>query len=179
MRISEEKLQEFRSFSSRFDALVIGPGLTRSPKALENLALLLVNCQIRNAPLVIDADALCVIKEKHSELASAFHCIILTPNIRELVHLLQEVGDPYPMGCSLNWKIQCSLPKNWDQMSTSCAKGNRMFSYLDKVFICQYAGKSAPFVAVVVKEIYFPAFLGHSVHGHIPPHAQPCHLLCL
>ncbi|KAM0683519.1 hypothetical protein MDAP_001088 [Mitosporidium daphniae] len=115
-KISKGKLHEFHKFSSRFDALIVGPGLTRSQTSLANLVLLLECCKKRKIPLVIDADALFIVKEKYLELASTFGDIILTPNSRELEHLLEEfeLEDPLQLGKRLgpNFYILCKGEKD-------------------------------------------------------------------
>ena len=66
---------------SRFDAVLVGPGLGRSDETRALVETLLETCEV---PLVLDADALCVAPEK---IAAAKCPVILTPHPGEFERL--------------------------------------------------------------------------------------------
>lgn len=66
---------------SRFDAVLIGPGLGRSDTARSLTECLLTECRV---PLVLDADALCVTPER---IAAAECPVVLTPHPGEFARL--------------------------------------------------------------------------------------------
>ena len=66
---------------SRFNAILVGPGLGRSKETSAVVEWLLKNCTV---PLVLDADALCVTPEK---IAAAKCPVVLTPHPGEFSRL--------------------------------------------------------------------------------------------
>ena len=70
----------------RFDALLLGPGLGRDAAACEAVALVLA----RNAPTVLDADALLLLTQPL--LAGRTAPIVVTPHGGELIALEQSFG---------------------------------------------------------------------------------------
>ncbi|XP_067890278.1 ATP-dependent (S)-NAD(P)H-hydrate dehydratase [Heterodontus francisci] len=70
--------------------LVIGPGLGRDEKVLENTKVIMEKCQQRGMPIVIDADGLWVIVQEPSVI-QGYRKAILTPNVVEFTRLYNAV----------------------------------------------------------------------------------------
>ncbi|XP_078402206.1 ATP-dependent (S)-NAD(P)H-hydrate dehydratase isoform X1 [Cetorhinus maximus] len=71
-------------------AMVIGPGLGRDEKVLENTKVIMEKCKQRGLPIVIDADGLWVIVQEPSVI-QGYGKAILTPNVVEFARLYNTV----------------------------------------------------------------------------------------
>jgi len=74
----------------RYDAIALGPGLSRNPSTQKLILKIIAAC---NVPLVIDADALNALAAKPMLLKKQNNIKILTPHSREMGRL---VGKPIP-----------------------------------------------------------------------------------
>ncbi len=83
--LSAENWNEWRSFMSRFSAILVGPGMTQ-----HNDSLVLVRVLIREAPapLVVDADALQVLGQQAHWLERASVPTVITPHPGEFARLM-------------------------------------------------------------------------------------------
>jgi ADP-dependent NAD(P)H-hydrate dehydratase / NAD(P)H-hydrate epimerase len=77
---------------SSYDAIAIGPGLGKSPKAMNALQALLEKTKV---PLVIDADALNLLSENKELLKKIPAGSILTPHPKEFERLAGKSADDY------------------------------------------------------------------------------------
>lgn len=117
----DEKIESVLSNLDRFQAIVIGPGLGRAPKAREALLKIL---NFYSGPLIIDADAINAInlKEDLSLLQMRKSPTILTPHIGEFARLLDLTTNDIltspvtylknfveQTGCALVLKSSCTL----------------------------------------------------------------------
>jgi ATP-dependent NAD(P)H-hydrate dehydratase len=76
---------------SRMHALIIGPGLGRSPHVLEAVALIIELAKKMELPLVVDADGLWLINQR-PELVRGYSNAVLTPNVMEYKRLCEAVS---------------------------------------------------------------------------------------
>ncbi|XP_033095727.1 ATP-dependent (S)-NAD(P)H-hydrate dehydratase-like [Anneissia japonica] len=74
----------------RMHSLIIGPGLGRHPRLLENTAIVIKEAKELNIPLVIDADGVYLLSQS-PELIHGYTKAILTPNIMEFKLLYKKV----------------------------------------------------------------------------------------
>ena len=75
------------------DAVVIGPGLSKSEEAYVLVKAAMSCTKAKNKPLIIDADGLNIIAE-HRELENLYHdYTILTPHIGEAARLVEKTPD--------------------------------------------------------------------------------------
>ncbi|XP_067842824.1 ATP-dependent (S)-NAD(P)H-hydrate dehydratase [Heptranchias perlo] len=70
--------------------LVIGPGLGRDEKILQNTKGIMEKCQLRGMPIVIDADGLWIVTHEPSVI-QGYTKAILTPNVVEFSRLYKAV----------------------------------------------------------------------------------------
>ncbi|XP_048388411.1 ATP-dependent (S)-NAD(P)H-hydrate dehydratase isoform X2 [Stegostoma tigrinum] len=71
-------------------SMVIGPGLGRDEKVLQNTKVIMQKCQQRGIPLVIDADGLWAVAQDPSVI-QGYRKAILTPNVVEFSRLYNAV----------------------------------------------------------------------------------------
>ncbi|XP_060681813.1 ATP-dependent (S)-NAD(P)H-hydrate dehydratase isoform X1 [Hemiscyllium ocellatum] len=71
-------------------SMVIGPGLGRDEKVLQNTKVIMEKCQKQGIPIVIDADGLWVVVQNPSVI-QGYRKAILTPNVVEFSRLYNAV----------------------------------------------------------------------------------------
>lgn len=76
---------------SRFDCVVVGPGLGRSKTMLSTTRRIIDHARCAGVPLVIDADGLYLLCDD-LDLVSGYEKAILTPNASELLRLSRASG---------------------------------------------------------------------------------------
>ena len=81
---------EFDRWVDRLTAVVIGPGLGRTEKRLEETKLLISSLREKKKALLIDADGLFLLC-KYPDLMRNYAPTLLTPNRREFKHLYKSV----------------------------------------------------------------------------------------
>ena len=85
--LSAEVWPEWRNRIDDFDAVLIGPGLTRHDESLALVRRVIRECTV---PLVLDADAISVL-EGQPEWVEKAHCpVVMTPHPGELSRLFSE-----------------------------------------------------------------------------------------
>ncbi|WP_319584676.1 NAD(P)H-hydrate dehydratase [uncultured Pseudodesulfovibrio sp.] len=82
---TEEMAQELKDDLSRFDAVILGPGLGRAPGAMAFALELLASCEL---PMVLDADALFALAAFPEHLKTLPERSVLTPHPGEMARLL-------------------------------------------------------------------------------------------
>ena len=82
--LSSAALEAWADQLARFDAIVVGPGLTQHPESAALVRWLLLHAQV---PLVLDADALNVLAGEPKLIGGAKSSVILTPHPGELARL--------------------------------------------------------------------------------------------
>ena len=82
--IAAEQAETLAGMTPAFDAVLLGPGLSRSDDALRLVEAMLAGCQ---TDLVLDADALAVLAGRLDALAAAAARLIITPHPGELALL--------------------------------------------------------------------------------------------
>ncbi|XP_051882027.1 ATP-dependent (S)-NAD(P)H-hydrate dehydratase isoform X2 [Pristis pectinata] len=83
-------VEEVQKWFPALHAMVIGPGLGRDEKVLQNTKDIIRECRAQGMPLVIDADGLWVVVQEPS-LIQGYTKAILTPNVVEFGRLYQAV----------------------------------------------------------------------------------------
>ncbi|KAH9606887.1 hypothetical protein KSS87_019721 [Heliosperma pusillum] len=89
-------LAEVNKWMTRFDCLVVGPGLGRDPFLLDCVSDIIRTARHLNIPLVIDGDGLFLVTN-NLELVSGYPLAVLTPNVNEYQRLVQRV-----LNCEVN-----------------------------------------------------------------------------
>lgn len=87
---SADPVSAVREWVPRLSALVVGPGLGRERRALETVARLLEALRPAELPVVLDADALWLLKQQ-PQLVRGYHTAVLTPNPVEFDRLHKAV----------------------------------------------------------------------------------------
>jgi NAD(P)H-hydrate epimerase len=88
-------LEALEPLLAKADAVVVGPGLGRSPRTADAVRILLASLRL---PVVLDADGLDALRGRLSELDSRGATTVLTPHEGEAEALLE--GGPVPAGAS-------------------------------------------------------------------------------
>eukprot|EP00794_Sanderia_malayensis_P007191 gene7191-7997_t len=91
----DDAVEQMTFWMPRLHALVIGPGLGRDEKVLQNVKRIISVIQEQQKPVIIDGDGLFLITREPSLIANYPHAI-LTPNIIEYQRLFQAVMDRLP-----------------------------------------------------------------------------------
>ncbi|KAJ1650438.1 hypothetical protein IWQ61_008761 [Dispira simplex] len=76
---------------SRLHVLVVGPGLSRDNTMMECAKQIILKARERNMPIVMDADALCVVQNDTSVI-QGYTNSVLTPNVNEFRRLCQALN---------------------------------------------------------------------------------------
>ncbi|XP_072332110.1 ATP-dependent (S)-NAD(P)H-hydrate dehydratase isoform X2 [Scyliorhinus torazame] len=87
---SSNCVDEIQKWFPALHTLVIGPGLGRDEKVLQNAKVIMEKCQQRGIPIVIDADGLWVLVQEPC-LIQGYSKAILTPNVVEFARLYKAV----------------------------------------------------------------------------------------
>ena len=85
--LSIELWKEWKERINKFDAVLLGPGLTRHGDSLALVKEILQGCEV---PLALDADALSVLEGQAGLLAKAGCSIVITPHPGELSRLIAK-----------------------------------------------------------------------------------------
>lgn len=85
----DDNIEKVTPWLERLHVLVIGPGLGRDKKILDNVEKLIETCRKLNKPLVIDADGLFLVTTK-PDVIKNYPNVILTPNVVEFSRLFGE-----------------------------------------------------------------------------------------
>jgi ATP-dependent NAD(P)H-hydrate dehydratase len=88
-------LEEVGKWLTRFDCIVVGPGLGRDSILLECVAGIIEGAKSKNIPLVIDGDGLFLVTNK-PELVIGYPLAILTPNVMEHKRLVAKINQEAP-----------------------------------------------------------------------------------
>lgn len=75
----------------RIHALVVGPGMGRSPLVLDIASQIITICRARNMPIVVDADGMFLVAQR-PDLVRGYSRAVLTPNIVEFRRLRENLG---------------------------------------------------------------------------------------
>ena len=85
--LSAGLLKRWLSRQGEFDAILLGPGMTRCP---DTLTIVREFIRQSNTPMVLDADALAVLENQPDWLAKALGPIVITPHPGELARLFMQ-----------------------------------------------------------------------------------------
>ncbi|MBC7333156.1 MAG: NAD(P)H-hydrate dehydratase [Actinobacteria bacterium] len=88
--IHAKNIDEIAKHSESFDALAVGPGLSRNPDTLRFVKQLLRRI---TKPVVLDADGLCVLPDLREDIESSrlnLSNVIITPHAGELARILER-----------------------------------------------------------------------------------------
>ncbi len=85
--IAPEVWQTWRARADEFNAVLVGPGLTRHDSSLQLVRQIIREC---SAPLVLDADALSVMEGQAHRLGNARRSLVITPHPGEMARLLMK-----------------------------------------------------------------------------------------
>ncbi|KAJ1969934.1 hypothetical protein IWQ62_000305 [Dispira parvispora] len=86
-----EIMDQVTPLLSRLHVLVVGPGLSRDDFMLECAKQIILKARERSMPIVIDADALCVI-QKEPSVIQGYTNSVLTPNVNEFRRLCEALN---------------------------------------------------------------------------------------
>ncbi|KAL5013029.1 hypothetical protein ScPMuIL_011580 [Solemya velum] len=89
-------VSEVSKWLPRMHSLVLGPGLGRSAKILNNAQGILEEAKKENIPIVIDADGLFLVTE-HPDTIKSYQKAILTPNVVEFSRLYEKMFGEQPL----------------------------------------------------------------------------------
>ncbi|XP_066562271.1 ATP-dependent (S)-NAD(P)H-hydrate dehydratase isoform X1 [Amia ocellicauda] len=87
---SPNAVAEFEKWLPRLHSIVVGPGLGRDDKLLENAKGIIGKSRSRDIPIVIDADGLWLVSQ-HPSIIQGYQMGILTPNVMEFSRLYEAV----------------------------------------------------------------------------------------
>jgi ADP-dependent NAD(P)H-hydrate dehydratase / NAD(P)H-hydrate epimerase len=97
--LSDEIWSEWKSRIDDFDAVLLGPGLTRNPESLTLVRHVIRECAV---PLVLDADAISVLGGQPHWIERAKCPVVLTPHPGELAQLFsQEIEEVQKDRCGV------------------------------------------------------------------------------
>ncbi|CAH1958859.1 unnamed protein product [Acanthoscelides obtectus] len=85
-----EAIKKIEPWLERLHVVVIGPGLGRNDQTFEVITKVIETCRQKQKPLVIDADGLFLIAQRHDLIKNYPAPVVLTPNVMEFNRL---VGD--------------------------------------------------------------------------------------
>ena len=85
--LSADIWSEWKSRVDDFDAVLVGPGLTRSPQSLTLVRHVIRDCMV---PLVLDADAISVLEGQPHWIERAKCPVVLTPHPGEMARLFSQ-----------------------------------------------------------------------------------------
>ncbi|MFT6028445.1 MAG: hydroxyethylthiazole kinase-like uncharacterized protein yjeF [Oleiphilaceae bacterium] len=137
---TSQNLQDIEKILTIADVIVIGPGLGKSAWA-EKMLMAALNSQ---KPLVIDADALNILSEKHSsfiDLESFKKSVhILTPHPGEASRLLSTIEDEFTSSTIQENRIFAleALHKKWGGNILLKGSGSLISSDSGKISLCPY-----------------------------------------
>ncbi|XP_044284221.1 ATP-dependent (S)-NAD(P)H-hydrate dehydratase isoform X2 [Varanus komodoensis] len=137
---SPDAVHEVEKWLPRLHSVVIGPGLGRDDRLLENAKGIIEKSKLKGIPIIIDADGLWLIAQQPS-LIQGYPRAILTPNAMEFSRLYEAMlRDPVDSndhhGCLL--RLSQALGN-----LTIVQKGERdLISDGEKVLVCSHEGSS-------------------------------------
>lgn len=137
---SSNAIQEVEKWLPSLHTIVIGPGLGRDDRILQNAKVIIEKSKTKGIPIVIDADGLWLIAQEPS-IIQGYQQAILTPNFMEFSRLYEAViRDPVDTndnnGCVLR------LSQSMGNL-TIVQKGERdLISDGEKVLVCSHEGSS-------------------------------------
>ncbi|XP_069061215.1 ATP-dependent (S)-NAD(P)H-hydrate dehydratase isoform X2 [Pleurodeles waltl] len=137
---SPNAIQEVEKWLPSLHTIVVGPGLGRDDRILQNAKIIIEKSKTKGIPIVIDADGLWLIAQEPS-IIQGYKQAILTPNVIEFSRLYEAViRDPVDTndhdGCVLR------LSQSMGNL-TIVQKGERdLISDGEKVIVCSHEGSS-------------------------------------
>ncbi|CAN6450524.1 unnamed protein product [Victoria cruziana] len=87
---SKKVLAEVAKWMTRFDCLVVGPGLGRDPFLMECVSEIIAAARHSKIPIVVDGDGLFLVTD-NLELIRGYPLAVLTPNVNEYKRLVEKV----------------------------------------------------------------------------------------
>nr|CAH7712450.1 unnamed protein product [Callosobruchus chinensis] len=87
-----QAIEKIEPWLERLHVVVIGPGLGRHDQTFKVITQVIETCRQKRKPLVIDADGLFLIAEKHELIKNYPAPVVLTPNVMEFNRLIGETA---------------------------------------------------------------------------------------
>ncbi|XP_069492848.1 ATP-dependent (S)-NAD(P)H-hydrate dehydratase isoform X2 [Ambystoma mexicanum] len=133
-------VQEVEKWLPSLHTVVIGPGLGRDDKTLQNAKAIIEKSKTRGIPIVIDADGLWLIAQEPS-IIQGYQRAILTPNFMEFSRLYDALLQD-PVDSNDNQGCVLRLSQSMGNV-TIVQKGERDFiSDGETVLVCSHEGSS-------------------------------------
>ncbi|XP_005999446.2 ATP-dependent (S)-NAD(P)H-hydrate dehydratase isoform X1 [Latimeria chalumnae] len=137
---SPHAIQEVEKWLPRLHTVVVGPGLGRDDRILENAKGIIEKSKMKGIPVIIDADGLWLIAQQPS-IIQGYEQAILTPNFMEFSRLYEAVlRDPVDSNDHHGSVLRLSQAMG---NLTIVQKGEKdLISDGEKVVVCSHEGSS-------------------------------------